>query len=246
MGIGFTITVAVIGVPLQPAAAGVMVNVTVTGDVVVLVNVPLISPLPAAAIPVAATILFLAQVKEVDGTVPLNTMFAMAVPEQIDCEDGVATASGAGSTTTVAVMDAPGQPLAIGVMVNVTVTGDSVVLISDPLISPEPLAAIPVTVAVLFLVQVKVVPATLPLNTIEEMDAAEQIVCDEGVAVASGVGFTITVAVTGAPGQPLAVGVIVKVTVTGAVVVLVKIPLISPVPLAAIPVAATVLSLVQL
>ena len=43
----------------------------------------------------------------------------------------------------------------------------------------------------------------------------------------------------------MAVGVIVKVTVTGAVVVLVSIPLISPLPLAAIPVTETVLSRVQ-
>jgi hypothetical protein len=57
---------------------------------------------------------------------------------------------------------------------------------------------------------------------------------------------TVTVAVIGGPGHPLAVGVIVKVTVTGAVVVLVNEPLILPVLLAAIPVTATVLFLVQL
>ena len=44
----------------------------------------------------------------------------------------------------------------------------------------------------------------------------------------------------------MAVGVIVKVTVTGALVVLVSVPLILPAPLAAIPVTATVLSLIQL
>ena len=67
-----------------------------------------------------------------------------------------------------------------------------------------------------------------------------------GVATAFGVGFTSTVAVIGAPGQPLAVGVIVNVTVTGAKVVFVNVPLILPLPLAAIPVTVTVLSLVQL
>ena len=36
-------------------------NVTVTGDVVVLVSVPLILPVPLAAIPVTATVLFLVQ-----------------------------------------------------------------------------------------------------------------------------------------------------------------------------------------
>ena len=61
-----------------------------------------------------------------------------------------------------------------------------------------------------------------------------------------GLGVTITVAVTGVPVQPLALGVMVKVTVTGAVVVFVSAPLILLVPLAAMPVTATLLSLVQL
>ena len=75
---------------------------------------------------------------------------------------------------------------------------------------------------------------------------AEQIVWAAGVATALGVGFTSTVAVIGAPGHPLAVGVIVNVTSTGAKVVLVRVPLISPAPLAAIPVTVALLSLVQL
>ena len=78
------------------------------------------------------------------------------------------------------------------------------------------------------------------------MVTPEQMVCDAGVATAFGVGFTSTVAVIGAPGQPLAVGVMVKVTVTGALVVLVNEPLILPLPPAPIPVTVTVLSLVQL
>lgn len=46
------------------------------------------------------------------------------------------------------------QPAAsAGVIVKVTVTGDVVVLVRLPLILPEPLAAMPVTVPVLFLVQ---------------------------------------------------------------------------------------------
>jgi hypothetical protein len=47
----------------------------------------------------------------------------------------------------------PLQPLAVGVMVNVTVTGALVVFINDPLILPEPLDDMPVTVAALSLVQ---------------------------------------------------------------------------------------------
>ena len=109
------------------------------------------------------------------------------------CDDGVATASGVGFTNTVAVVDGPGQPLAVGVIVNVTVTGVIVVLVNAPLISPAPLAAIPVTATVLSLVQLKVVPLTAPLNTIVVIVAPEQIVCDDGVAMASGMGLTVIV-----------------------------------------------------
>ena len=66
------------------------------------------------------------------------------------------------------------------------------------------------------------------------------------MATAFGLGFTNTVAVTGVPAHPLAAGVIVKVTVAGAVVVFVSVPLIFPVPLAAMPVAVVVLLRVQL
>ncbi len=61
VGVGLTPTVAVIAVPGQPLAVGVMVNVTVTKALVVFVNVPLISPLPLAAIPVTVPVLFLVQ-----------------------------------------------------------------------------------------------------------------------------------------------------------------------------------------
>ena len=90
-------------------------------------------------------------------------------------------------------------------------------------------------------------PATLPDNTIVVIVAPEQMVCDDGVATAFGVGFTSTVAVIAAPGHPLAVGVIVNVTVTGAAVVFVKAPvMLLPDPVAAIPVTESVLSLAQL
>ena len=61
-----------------------------------------------------------------------------------------------------------------------------------------------------------------------------------------GFGFTITVAVIDVPGQPLATGVIVKVTVTGVVTLLVKVALIFPLPLPGKPATVVVLSLVQL
>ena len=90
----------------------------------------------------------------VPGTVPVSTIGVMADPEQIVWLTGVAVAFGVGFTSTVAVVVGPTQPLAVGVMVKVTVTGASVVLVRIPVMFPDPLAAIPVTVALLSLVQV--------------------------------------------------------------------------------------------
>ena len=98
-------------------------------------------------------------------------------PEQIVCDDGVATAFGVGLTSTVAVTGAPVHPLAVGVIVKVTSTGAFVVLISVPLIVPLPLAPIvPVTVPVLSLVQLNTVPGTLLVKESGNMAAPEQIV----------------------------------------------------------------------
>jgi len=77
------------------------------------------------------------------------------------------------------------------------------------------------------------------------MPIPEQIVWLAGKAVASGVGCTSTVAVIGVPVQPFALGVMVNVTSTGAKVVLVNVPLISPLPFEAIPVMVAVASRVQ-
>ena len=184
VGVGFTNTVAVIGVPGQPLAVGVMVNVTVTGAVVVLVSVPLMFPAPLAAIPVAATVLSLVQLYTTPATaLPVMAMVVIAMPEHTVCEAGVATAVGVGFTNTVAVKVAgPAQPLASsGVMVNVTVTGDVVVLVNVPLILPVPLAAIPVAATVLFLVQLY--DAAPPESTMVVIGIAEHTVCEAGVAI---------------------------------------------------------------
>ena len=181
------------------------------------------------------------------GVLLLNAIGVIVAPEQMVCAAGVATPVGLGLTRTVAVMGVPSQPLSVGVMVKVTVTGAVVVFVRVAvLIFPVPLAAIPVTATVLFLVQLKVVPANPPLNPMGAMAVPEQMVWVEGVATALGIGLTSTVAVIGVPAQPLAVGVMVKVTVTGAVVVFARAPLIFPVPLVAIPVTEAVLFLVQL
>ena len=78
-------------------------------------------------------------------------------------------------------------------MVNVTVTGAVVLLINAPLIFPDPLAAIPVTDALLSLVQLYTVPATgEPLSTIVVIVAELQIVWAAGVAVAVGLPEMLT------------------------------------------------------
>lgn len=133
---------------------------------------------------------------------------------------------------------------------NVTVTGALVVLVNEPLMVPAPTAAIPVTATVLSLTQLYTVPTTFPDNTIVVMAEPEHIVCDDGVATAPGIGLTTTAAVTGVPVHVVPAfvkdGIIVKVTITGALVVLVNEPLILPDPLDAIPVTGPALSLIQL
>lgn len=123
----------------------------------------------------------------------------MEVLEQIDCEDGVAVAAGVGLTVTVEVIELPAQALVpgpVGVIVKVTVTGELVVLVNEPLISPVPEDAIPVTVLVLSLVHAKVVPVTLldVPSAMPVMDEPEQILCDEVEALATGTAFTVIAA----------------------------------------------------
>jgi hypothetical protein len=72
-----------------------------------------------------------------------------------------------------------------------------------------PLCAVvlsPVTLPLAVVLQVKVVPVTL-LVRLTPTDAPEQIVCGFGVAVITGVGFTVTGKTKGVPAQPAAVGV---------------------------------------
>ena len=102
----------------------------------------------------------------------------MGDPEQTDWSAGLlVTTFEFEFTVTVAVMAVPGQPLAVGVMVNVTVTGEPVVLVKVPVILAEvPLEAIPVTEPVLFLVQEYVVLLAELLTAMGIMAAPEQIV----------------------------------------------------------------------
>ena len=104
------------------------------------------------------------------------------VPEHILVVPVGVISLGVGFTTTVAVIELPTQKVGVGpvgVIVNVTVTGEVVVFVkTTPVIFPEPLEAIPVTALVLFLVHAKVVPVTelLVLKVMVVNEPAEQIV----------------------------------------------------------------------
>lgn len=92
------------------------------------------------------------------------------------------------------------------------------------------------------------VPPALPVVVKLEVDPADR--GDVPVTVpAFGLAFTVTNACIGGPVQavlPLAkIGIIVKVTVTAAAVVFVSVPLMLPLPFAAIPVTEAVLSLIH-
>ncbi len=202
-GLGFTMTVAVTGVAAQPADDAVKVKVTVTGAAVLLVNVPLTFPAPEAGIPVAERVLSRVQLYTEPATPPPGTMVVTGAPEHTVCVAGVAVSWGAGFTMTVAVTGVPVHPLAEGVMVKVTVTGESVVLVSAPAMLPDPEAAIPVTEAVLLRLQLNVVPLTGPVSAMVVIVPPEHTVCDDGVAeLTDGVGLTVIVNVTGVPEHP--------------------------------------------
>ena len=112
-------------------------------------------PLPLLANPVTFVVLSLTQAYVVPARLllVLNTIGVIAVLEQTVCVLGVATPTGSGLTVIVAIKVLPAQPSVVGVIVNVTVCEVPVTLLRDPEISPLPLAAIPVTLLVLFLIQ---------------------------------------------------------------------------------------------
>src|SRR5947208_3655106 len=153
-----------------------MVNVTITGALVVFVNVPLIFPLPPDAIPVTGTVLSLVQLKVVPETFPDNVIAVMLLPEHIVWLAFVAITLGVGLTKTVAVIAVPLHPFVVGVIVKVTVTGVLVVFVNIPLMFPLPPEAIPVTDEVLSLVQLKVVDNTFPVRVIVAMLVPEHTV----------------------------------------------------------------------
>jgi hypothetical protein len=159
--VGSTFTVAVVAVPVQVRLAlvkvGVIVKVTGTDEVVVFVGVPLMFPVPLAAMPVTEIVLFLIQLNTVPGTLPVFVIVVIAFPEHSVCDAGTAVTSGTGFTTNgTASVEPEVQPFASnGVTLIVVVTGAFVVLVSIALpILPVPLAGKPATVRLLVLVQV--------------------------------------------------------------------------------------------
>ena len=66
------------------------------------------------------------------------------------------------------------------------------------------------------------VPVTVLVKAIDGA-VPEQTVCEDGVAVTTGVGFTVMVTVIGVPEQPPAVGVIVYIAVPATVEVAVSV-----------------------
>ena len=84
----------------------------------------------------------------------------------------------------------------VGVIVKVTVWAEDVVLTNGPEIGidpPVPLFAMPVTLVVLSLIQLKVVPATFAPKLMADMEPPEQIVAFGLVTVVVKTGFTVTV-----------------------------------------------------
>ena len=135
--------------------------VAVTGAVPVLMAVKLaILPVPLAARPM--DVVLFVQLNTVPGglvTAPVKFTAVVGAPLHTTWLATGFTV-GIGLTTTVAVIGVPGQPLAVGVMVKVTVIGVLVGFVKVPLIGvPEPLIGIPVTMG-LSLTQLNVVPAT--------------------------------------------------------------------------------------
>ena len=130
---------------------GVTVIVAVTGAVPVLIALnEAILPLPLAARPMDG-VLFV-QLNVVPATGPVKLTGAVGAPLHTVWFGGTGLTNGVGFTVTVAVVVGPTQPLAVGVIVNVVVCTTLVILVSVPVMLPEPDAAMPVRFTVLSLV----------------------------------------------------------------------------------------------
>jgi len=189
-GVGFTVTTTSVDVPEQLFAVGVIVYVAVPADVPVFVSVCamlLPEPSEAPATPLCATV----HAKVVPVTLDVNVM-PVALPLHIACDDGVAVTFGVGFTVITTSVDVPEQVFAVGVIVYVAVPADVPELVSVwVMLLPEPSEA-PVT-PLCATVHAKAVPVTSDVKAMSVV-APLHIVCDDGVAVISGSGFTVSAA----------------------------------------------------
>lgn len=200
-GFGFTVTIEVIEVPAQKVGVGpvgVMVYVAVPAALLLLLEsvwameVPELV-LPPLIVPDCATV----HPKVVLPTVLLNEI-PVAAPLQIVGAEGVAVATGRGFIVTVAVMAEPTQVVGagpVGVMVYVAVPAALLLLLVSvcAMDVPEPLLP-PLMVADCATVQANVVLPTVLVKAMEGA-VALQMKGAEGVAVATGIEFIVTVAV---------------------------------------------------
>jgi hypothetical protein len=189
LSIGFTLMVTVTGDPVHPDASEVIVYTAVPGDVPVTFNTSVIDT-PVPGFPPLTPVCETVQLIVVPDTLLLNAMEVIP-PSQNVIEEGVAVITGVGFTVTLTVIGVPGHPEAEGVIVYTTVpavvpVAVSVCAMADPLPDNAPEAPVCVTV------HENVVPVTLLVRA-TPVTVPEQIVCDEGVASATGVGFTVIV-----------------------------------------------------
>ena len=84
-------------------------------------------------------------------------------------------------------------------MVKVTMTDALVLLMSVPLILPDPLAGMPVTGLVWSRVQLYVVPVTFPLSWIADRAVPLHTDWEDGFATTLGMGLTTTTVVIACP-----------------------------------------------
>jgi hypothetical protein len=168
------VIVNVLVLDTQPFAVPVTVIVAVIVDPVPLVTTNgLMFPVPLAARPMP--VLLFVQVNTVPVVAPENVTAVVVPPSQIAWL-AIAFTVGVGFTVIVNVIAVPAQPLAVvGVTVIVAVIGAAVLLVAVKLgILPWPLATRPM--AVLLLVQLNIVPATVPVKFTAAVDCPLQTV----------------------------------------------------------------------
>ena len=221
-----------------PDAVTVIVATTTAPLVLVAVNAA-IFPLPDAARPI--DVLLFVQLN--GAPVPVKLMAVVVALLHTVWLPGLLTVP-PGLTVIVRVDTGPKQLLACGVTVNTPLIGEApaFVAVNDAMEVPEPPAPIPMPV--LLLAQVNVVPVTLLLKSSALVLALLHTLCDVGVTVIIGVGFTFTVNVCTGPKQLFAWGVTVNAPLVAVAPVLVAVndTIELPEPLAPIPIAVLLLA----